>query len=407
MDTRQFHKQLFDAARRLIPRDAAVICGVSGGADSMALLHGLCAVNRMRRCGWRLHVAHLDHKLPHDSAAMMEFVRRAAAALELPCTTDSADVIARSQATGRSIEDVGREVRYAFLHRVARSLAAGVVVVGHHADDQAETVLHRVCRGTGLRGLAGMPQRRPILDGSDIQLVRPMLAMRRDDLAAYLQHRGISFMHDETNDDTSAATRNCIRHIVLPQIEQTINPNVVAALARLAEQADRAHQAMRKLAAEALENIRLSGSVRRMNRSGAPTLPGVGDRPRGSSIISETGFAVEPGEICLDADAFAGLPRALQTEIVVLAVSELGLPLRDLAAERIEAAADAGLGDGRRRRIEMPGGMVVERRGRRLRFIPSDRGAGCEANSDKSPNPVALVSKSVAPVSNRCRTNTR
>ena len=335
MDTRQFHKQLFDAARRLIPRGSTVVCAVSGGADSMAMLSGLHAVNQMRRCGWTLHVAHLDHNLPHDSAAMMAFVRRAATAMELPCTTDVVDVIALSRASGRSVEEVGREVRYGFLHRVAHQVGAGFVAVAHHADDQAETVLHRILRGTGLRGLAGMPDRRPIEQGTAIQIVRPLLAMRRIDFTAYLQRRGIYFMHDATNDDVLAATRNRIRHDLLPQIEQTINPNVVAALVRLAEQADRAGRAIRELAQTALADLR-SGS--------------------------------DEGEICLDATALALLPRAVQTEIVVIVVEQMGPGLRGLGNERIEAVADAAIGDGRYRRIELPGGLVVERRGRRLLF---------------------------------------
>ena len=340
MDTRQFHKQLFDAARRLIPHGSTVVCAVSGGADSMAMLGGLHAVNKMRRCGWTLHVAHLDHGLPHDSEGMMAFVRRAAEALGLPCTTDVADVVALSRASGRSVEDMGREVRYAFLHQVARQIGAAVVAVAHHADDQAETVLHRILRGTGLRGLAGMPDRRPIEQGSAIQIARPLLAMRRFDFAAYLQRRGIEFMHDATNDDVLAATRNRIRHDVLPQIQKTINPNVVAALVRLAEQADRAGRAIRALAETALRDIRI----------------GSGDE-----------------ETCLDVTAFARLPRALQTEIVVMVVEQSGSGMRGLGNERIEAVADAAIGDGRYRRIELPGGVLVERRGTRLYFKQSVR----------------------------------
>jgi tRNA(Ile)-lysidine synthase len=335
MDTRQFHKQLFDASRWLIPRGSTVVCAVSGGADSMAMLSGLHAVNTMRRCGWTLHVAHLDHHLPHDSAAMMAFVRRAAAGFGLPCTTDVVDVIALSRASGRSVEEVGREVRYAFLHRLAQQIGAAVVAVAHHADDQAETVLHRILRGTGLRGLAGMPEQRPIETGSDIQIVRPLLAMRRKDFIAYLRRRGIEYMHDVTNEDVLAATRNRIRHELLPQIEQTINPNVAAALVRLAEQADRAGRAIRDLAETALKDIHLGSN---------------------------------DGGICLDATALTRLPRALQTEIVVMVVERLGSGLRDLGTERIEAVVDAAIGDGGYRRIELPGRLAAERRGNRLRF---------------------------------------
>ena len=340
MDTRQFHKRLYDAARRLMGSGGGVVCAVSGGADSMAMLHGLHAVNRMRRCGWRLRVAHLDHNLPHDATAMMEFVRQAAASLDLPCDTERVDVVARSRSTGESIEEAGRKVRYAFLEHVATENGAAVVAVAHHADDQAETVLHRIVRGTGLRGLAGMPERRPIRAGSDIAIVRPLLTLRRQDCESYLRRRGLRFMHDATNDDIHAATRNRIRQEVLPLIERTINPDVATALVRLAEQAGRAAGVLRQIANEALAGILLDS---------------------------------EAGSVCVDPGLFAELPRSVQTEIVVLLLERLGAGLGDVGFERIEAAADAAAGDGRLRRIELPGDVLVERRGARLRFFLCER----------------------------------
>lgn len=333
MDTRRFHKQLFDAARRWIQRDDVVVCAVSGGGDSMALLHGLHAVNEMRGCGWRLCVAHLDHCLPHDSAAMLAFVRETSAALGLPCEAERIDVATAAAESGESIEAAGRRIRYAFLERVAESAGARVVALGHQADDQAETVLHHILRGTGLRGLSGMPEHRPIRDGGTIEIIRPLLGMRRDDLRGYLRHRGLRSMHDATNDDVCAARRNRIRHELIPLIEGTLNPEAAVALVRLARQARRAEEAIGRMAEEAIERIRLESAR---------------------------------GSVVLDAAGLSALPRAVQTELITLVLKCLGTGRQAIGFERIETVADAAEGDGRLRRIELPGGMHVERRGRRL-----------------------------------------
>ncbi len=301
----------------------------------MALLHGLNRVNQLRKCGWQIHVAHLDHHLPHNSDAMMSFVRQTAEKLSLPFAMDVVDVPAASRQSGESIEEAGRKIRYAFLERAARKTGALVVAVGHHADDQAETVLHRILRGTGLRGLAGMPDTRPIHIGSEIRLVRPLMDTRRADLVDYLRKRCLTFMHDVTNDDVLAATRNRIRHDVLPAIAESINPDAVSAITRLAAQSRHAGDAINFLAQDALDKITIANSQ---------------------------------ADLCLDAEALRMLPRAIQTEVVVIAIDQAGMGMKGISLERIEAVAAAAAGEGRLRRIELPGGGLVERRGRRLLF---------------------------------------
>ncbi len=350
MDTRRFHKHLFDVARRLIPRDGVVLCAVSGGGDSMALLHGLHAINTMRGCGWRLHVAHLDHGLPQDSAAMMAFVRNAAARLGLPFVAERVDVVTAAGETGESIEEAGRKVRYDFLERAAENAGARVVALGHHADDQAETVLHRILRGTGLRGLAGMPERRPIRSSVEIEIVRPLLEMRRDDLRDYLRRRELGFMHDATNDDVHAARRNWMRHELIPLIEGTLNPEVGVALVRLARQAGRAHCAIETLAATAFDRLRLESTQ---------------------------------GSVVLDSSGLSALPRAMRTELITYVLKRLGAGRKAIGFERIEAVADAAEGDGRLRRIELPGGLLVERRGARLIFLDAANASSVQTRGEQ------------------------
>jgi len=335
MDLRWFHKRLADAATELIPRGCGIVCAVSGGADSMALLTGLVFVNESRRRGWRIHVAHLDHGLREDSEDDRRFVEAQAARLSLPLVWRREDVRERSEADGVGIEEAGREARYEFLRETAEDVAAQVVALGHHADDQAETILHHIVRGTGLRGLAGMPASRPIRPRSAIRLVRPLLGIRRCDIEAYLQERGIPYRHDHTNHDPGAATRNLIRHELLPLLETRLNPRATEALIRLSEQARMADDALRFAAREALEQI-----------------------------ISREG----DDKFEINALAFALMPGGLRSEIVVAGLEKLGVTRKAVGFRRIKAAVESGQGDGRLRRIELGSGATVERRGSRIIF---------------------------------------
>lgn len=333
VDLRLFHRRLFDAAARLWPDGAAVICGVSGGGDSMALLHGLHEVNRRRRSGWRLHVAHLDHAVRPDSSTDAAFVREAAAALHLPFHVRRAAVATAAHRMRRSIEEAARSARYAFLEETAATVESRFVAVGHQADDQVETVLHRLIRGTGLRGLAGMASIRPLREGGPIFLARPLLSFSREELTAYLEARGCVWRRDATNEDPDAATRNRLRHRVLPLLEAEVNPQTRTALLRLAEQARRANQAIAEWAEVVLRQARLS---------------------------------LDKSQCVLKAALLRELPVAVRAEAIRQSLAELGAPLGEVGFERIEAAADAALGNGAKRVVELPGGVRVERRGPRL-----------------------------------------
>ena len=148
-----------------IPMGASVVLAVSGGPDSMALLHGAARLGR-----WQLTVAHLDHGLRPDSGADASFVTDAAAALEVSCTVRRTDVAALAAAESRTIEEAGREARYRFLEEVAAPDA--LIATAHTADDSAETILLNLVRGSGLAGASGIPPRRG-------RVVRPFIGERR------------------------------------------------------------------------------------------------------------------------------------------------------------------------------------------------------------------------------------
>ncbi|PIQ84141.1 MAG: tRNA lysidine(34) synthetase TilS [Candidatus Omnitrophica bacterium CG11_big_fil_rev_8_21_14_0_20_63_9] len=215
---------------RLLTSGERVVVAVSGGADSVALLHLLISLPR----SWRLsvHVAHLDHGLRPESSDDAEFVNSLAQRWQVPCTIERRDVRRRCAQEGWSLEDGARRVRYEFLLELAQRHSAGRLALAHTADDQAETVLLRLLRGSGLLGLGAMPPQRQL---SGVALIRPLLGIWRLELLAYLRHVRVGFREDASNRDVRFV-RNRIRHELLPLLEQRYNPHVKGLLTQLAEQ---------------------------------------------------------------------------------------------------------------------------------------------------------------------------
>ena len=224
-----------------------VVVGVSGGADSVGLLLGLHALAGAAVPPGRLVVAHGHHDLREESGADAAFVERLAAALGLPCVVGALRV-RDADGRGEGVEARARRIRYAFLAETALAHGARHVAVAHTADDQAETILHRALRGTGLAGLAGMRPARELAPG--VALVRPLLAVPRAAVRGYLVERAQAWCEDATNADVRRA-RSFLRHEILPRCMAGPYPAATAALTRLGRQAAGAAAALAS-AADAL-----------------------------------------------------------------------------------------------------------------------------------------------------------
>jgi tRNA(Ile)-lysidine synthase len=198
-------------------------------------LPDLCRVVQGLREAWRLcvRVAHLDHALRPGSAQDAEYVRTLGLRWKIPATVAREDVAGLCVREGWSLEDGARRVRYRFLAAVARAHSADCVALAHTADDQAETVLMRLIRGTGLLGLGAMAIQR--VDEEEISFVRPLLDVWRPDVMAYLHRQGLVCREDPSNANRRFL-RNRIRHELLPLLEQGYNPNIKRTLLQLAEQ---------------------------------------------------------------------------------------------------------------------------------------------------------------------------
>jgi tRNA(Ile)-lysidine synthase len=238
---------LIDRVRRTIRQhglatsSTRIVAALSGGPDSVALVHvlrDLDAAGELRLVA----VAHLNHRLRAAADSDEQLSVDTASRLGLPVFTDKVDVRAAAAAARRSLEDVAHGLRYDFFERAAARHGADAVAVGHTRDDQAETVLLRLVRGAGTRGLAGMHAKHGAV-------IRPLLDCRRIDVLTYVRERGLPFVHDASNDDVGVP-RNRVRHELVPILEQRFNPGIVEVLAGEASIAQAEHAFLEGVAAD-------------------------------------------------------------------------------------------------------------------------------------------------------------
>jgi tRNA(Ile)-lysidine synthase len=212
-------------AHAMLPLGAKVVVAVSGGADSMALLFALFQLRSVYNM--RLIVAHVNHQLRGEEAEQDAlFVEQQAARLGLPFHQTCVDVKALQQSSGISVQQAARQLRYRFLHALHQALNATRIALGHTADDQAETLLMRLVRGSGPAGLAGIPAVR-------LPFIRPLISVSRPAIYAYLQSEHCPWVEDSSNAHT-VYFRNRVRLDLLPKLQQ-YNPQIVRRLNELAD----------------------------------------------------------------------------------------------------------------------------------------------------------------------------
>jgi tRNA(Ile)-lysidine synthase len=224
-------------AHSMLEAGDAVVLGISGGPDSLCLAHALLSLRG--ELGVTLHLAHLDHGIRgQESQEDAAFIAELARQWQIPATVESGNVPQYARAHKLAIEEAARRTRYLFLGRVAQEIGARCVAVGHNADDQVETILMHLMRGSGLSGLRGMLYvqllgAEPWWSGPTLKLIRPLLDVPRQEIERYCQDHGLQPRFDRSNLDTTYH-RNRIRHELMPHLE-SFNPRIREVLRRSAQ----------------------------------------------------------------------------------------------------------------------------------------------------------------------------
>jgi tRNA(Ile)-lysidine synthase len=340
----QFAASLLREWKRLdLPtNNAMVVVAVSGGADSLALLLALDELLKSKRLELELLIAHLNHRLRGKaSGADARWVTSLARQLGHRVAIGSVDVKRRAAKTGDNLEQAARRARYEFLAKKAGTRRAKVVLTAHTMDDQAETVLLNLLRGSGASGLGGVEPVRPISSESETLLARPLLSWaRRRDTESYCRLRGVDFLTDEMNIDEKFA-RVRVRRQLLP-LMQTFNPKLVEGLARTAELLREDSMALDQGASRLLE---------------LSIEPGFGSIDR-----KKTGTL-------LRLDLLSVAPPALRRRALRLWIGRCRGDLKRLERVHIVALEKLLLGDRGGRVIELPGGARVSRKLGLLQYI--------------------------------------
>jgi len=302
--------------RRLLQRGQAVLVAVSGGLDSMALLHALHQLSSRYR--WQLTVAHFNHQLRgRSSDADEELVRRTAAALRLPFTAGRANVREFAQKSKLSVEMAARKLRHDFFARTAKERKLRVIALAHHADDQVELFFLRVLRGAGGEGLAGMKWRSPSPVDSKIVLVRPLLDATKAELRGFAHENKIRFREDATNASLDMP-RNRVRHELLPLLQRSYQPALTRTVLRL----------MEIVGAEA----DMVGKIARQWLRSSPAL-------RDESAQTKSQSRLTPAAT-IEKEKFVILPVAVQRRILQMQLSEAGVPADFELIESLRQSAD-------------------------------------------------------------------
>jgi tRNA(Ile)-lysidine synthase len=323
----------------LISPEEIVVVGVSGGADSVCLLYVLA--KWQKRLGIKLQVAHLNHQLRGvESEADAKYVSNLAGSLGIPITIDRQDVAAYRIERNFSVEEAARELRYAFLARVAREVGANRIAIGHTRDDQVETILMHILRGTGITGLCGLAPCSPMAydsqgmswpasplslraKRSNLLVIRPLLDITREETTSYCQEHQLDPRIDSSNRSLSFF-RNRLRLQLLPLLRQ-YNPSVDQALLRLADIAKEDNVFIEQQASELWDEV-----TRQENNA-----------------------------IYMDRKQIASLSIALQRQLLRTAVTRLAGDTRDIEASHIEAARSL-LNKPVGKRISLPHGFICQ-----------------------------------------------
>ena len=327
-----------------VHRGSSNLVGLSGGADSVALISGLLELRE--HLGLRIAAAHLNHRIRGDESDRDEqFVRAMCARLDVELIVERADGLG----SAANLEERAREVRREFLLRVADRVHADFVALGHHRDDQAETVLMRLMRGAGATGMAAMAERGPG------KIIRPMLSLSRAEIREYLEAREIPFVEDSSNVSRDIL-RNRIRAELLPMLERDYAPGFSGRLVELASEMRSLDELVTAIGARELDAMRVRGAS-------------------------------------LDVSGFSAMNRAVQPVVIRLFLAERLGSLRRISRSHVESVLHLILEGGPSDSIDLPGGWRARREYNLFQLIETrdEREVGARFSRPIAPDGITIV----------------
>ena len=304
----------------------SIIVGVSGGPDSVALVRILHSINSAKNLHLRFYVAHLNHQLRGKSSEEdAQFAENLSKELSLPFILKNVNIQEIADQTKRSIEETARIERYAFFKESSQKYNASAVAIGHTADDNAETVLHRIIRGTGISGLEGIPVKRPLTTDSSIQIVRPLLFTWRREIIDYLGKEQQNYRTDISNYETTYL-RNKIRLELIPLLEKQFNPNIKNTLVQLCQ-------------IFSANNEYLSVEAKK--------------------ILKDSTIESAEGSYTLDTHSLTKQPRILQQLVFQEILNSMEIPLKEITYEHYTKILNEIAKKGRGRHFQLPGKLYL------------------------------------------------
>jgi tRNA(Ile)-lysidine synthase len=329
-------RKQIEQEKLLLPGET-ILAGVSGGTDSTALLHILWSLNQQYQYGWKLHALHLNHGFRGQEACEdAEYVQSLCADWGVECHLFERDVSLYMKETGLGAQEASREIRYALYREVAERIGASKVALAHHGDDQVETVLFRMLRGTGIGGLAGIPQRRWLVENR-VEVVRPLLSIFRQDLEAYCREAGLTPREDSSN-ATRKYLRNRLRLDVMPLFE-SINQRYREHILHLAHTAHIDENYLQNASKTALRLVILQQEMNRISIAG---------------------------------NKFQSCDLALQRRMIPLILSYLSRGT-EWSSQHVEAVLRIIHGEHPSATVHLPDGIVVQRVYERILFSRGQR----------------------------------
>ncbi|MBI4244417.1 MAG: tRNA lysidine(34) synthetase TilS [Planctomycetes bacterium] len=324
----------------LIRPGETVICAISGGPDSICMLLLLDEINKTENFHLDIHAVYVHHGLrPQEADEEAKFVKKFCKDLGIKYSQINLKLDVEGKGKTSTLEESARKARYAALKEFAITKGAEKILLGHTFDDQAETILFRIIRGTGLRGLKGIPPIRMLSKKHDLFVARPLIEVERKEVIQYLTEKKVDFKIDSSNMDIRIK-RNLIRNEIIPLIEKTLNPKIKQSLVKLGQISRSFYICIKEIAKEMYENVKLMS---------------------------------KEGEICISSQEFAKFPPSIQTLIIDFAIQNLLKKLPQLDFEHYFNIIGLTSNYGHGKIIQLPADLLVKRESYVLKFYKTPK----------------------------------